>query len=304
MRRPILIAAGLLLLIPMQAMAGSSYQEQLDLPADATYVGGESCLDCHDDVGEMYTHSPHSPGMALMVPGSAAESCEACHGPGSLHIEAEGDGNIIGLEALQAMDENMRVAMCLQCHTGQSHDWDTSDHVNSGISCADCHGDQVHFAVKATPAGDYRNQAEFCIQCHSNQVADFRMPSRHRVLEGQMSCNDCHDPHAGFEATGWNGLNDTCLECHTEVGGPYVFEHEAVTGEDCTACHKAHGSMHDKLLTQDGNTLCMQCHYGADFEGGFNIGGQAHAGLLGMEARCYDCHTAVHGSNVDHTFRN
>lgn len=306
MRRPILIVAGLLLMIPLQAAAGSSYLEQLDLPSDATYVGGESCLDCHDDVGEFYAHSPHSAERALAVPGLAAESCEACHGPGSSHIDAEGEGNIVGVEAMNAMSEGLRAAMCLQCHTGHGFDWDTSAHAGSGITCSDCHTDQVHFGGKALPVSDFRNQAEFCIQCHSNQVADFRMPSRHRVLEGQMSCNDCHDPHAGFEAAGWNGMNDSCTSCHTEMSGPFVFEHEGVSGEDCVACHKPHGSIHDKMLSQDGNTLCMQCHYGADFngDGGFAVGDVNHGGLLGSEARCYDCHIEIHGSNVSSTLRN
>ena len=34
------------------------------------------------------------------------------------------------------------------------------------------------------------------------------------------------------------------------------------------------------------------------------VGGQAHAGILTGEARCYDCHREVHGSNVDPAFRD
>lgn len=304
MRRLILIAAGLLLLIPLQVLASRSFVEQFDVPPDASYVGAKLCLDCHDDVGEFYAHSPHSPAVARAVPWTGSYGCEACHGPGSEHVENEGDGFILGPDMLGSLDENQSNAMCLQCHTSQDQTWGSGPHAGSGITCSDCHADQVHFGGKAIPAGEYRNKAEFCIQCHAGQVSEFRLPSRHRVLEGELSCNDCHDPHTGFNDSGWNGLNDTCTECHTEMTGPFVFEHEGVTEEECVACHAPHGSVHDKLLTQDGNTLCLQCHYDTGFSQDLSIGGQPHSGLLNGEARCYDCHLEVHGSNVSSTFRN
>ena len=194
-------------------------------------------------------------------------------------------------------------------------------------SCLDCHADQVHFGGKALPAADFGNPAEFCLQCHTEQVGDFRMPFRHRVLEGQIACGDCHDPHAASTGNGWNGANETCLACHTEMAGPFVFEHEGVADEDCTACHRPHGSMHDKLLASDGNTLCLQCHFDIQFNleenlmlGTFPHGevgscNECHVGgppsgvtnphlAAGGEARCYDCNYEIHGSNVSETFRN
>jgi DmsE family decaheme c-type cytochrome len=305
MRTPMLLAAGLLLLAPLSVLAGGSYLGHFEVPTDLTYVGAETCLDCHDDVGEFYAHSPHNPDLAKAVPGTGAYGCEACHGPGSLHVEEGGDGFILGVEVLGAMSEQQSADMCLQCHTGHGYDWPTSAHSGSGITCSDCHADQVHYGGKATPAGEFRNQAEFCVQCHADQVSGFRMPFRHRVLDGQMSCTDCHDPHAGFESRSWNGLNETCTGCHTEMTGPFVFEHEGVVTEECTACHQPHGSMHDKLLTQDGNTLCMQCHYDEGFQqSNLAIGDTPHGGMLSGEARCYDCHIEIHGSNVSSTFRN
>lgn len=290
-----------------QAIAGDNYLARFDVPADAEYTGSEDCTGCHDDVGEFYTHSPHNWELGLAVPGTDIVGCEACHGPGSLHVDEGGDGWILGSEALGAnLDDAGHAAMCTQCHITMDVHFATSNHAGTGVSCADCHRDQAHFGGRAVPADQFRNQSEFCLQCHTEQVAQFRMPSRHKVLEGQMTCADCHDPHRGADLAGWDGLNDTCLKCHNQMAGPFVFEHDGVEGEDCLSCHRPHGSQHDKMLTQTGNGLCLQCH----FEQGFNaddnwsVGGTAHAGLLTGEARCYDCHREVHGSNVDPAFRD
>jgi len=305
MRFSVLFVA-LLLLLGTQALAEDGFVDGFDLPGEASYVGSETCLDCHDEIGAFYAHTSHAVDMMPTVPGSQATACEACHGPGSLHVEEEDIDAIINVDMMRAMDSRQRDLMCLQCHTDRHVDWSGGPHQGTDVSCADCHGDLVHFAVEPRPAADFRNESEFCLQCHTEQVTDFRLPFRHRVLEDQIMCNDCHDPHAGFPQDTWNGLNDTCLGCHTEMAGPFVFEHDGVQGEDCTACHRPHGSTHDKLLATDGNTLCLQCHYESSFNAdeNWNLAGTNHGGALTGEGRCYDCHTEIHGSNVSPTFRD
>ena len=96
------------------------------------------------------------------------------------------------------------------------------------------------------------------------------------------------------------------MGCHTEMAGPFVFEHEGVSGEDCIACHQPHGSMHDKLLATDGSTLCLQCHFESAFapDDAWALGDTPHGAYLGGESRCHDCHTEIHGSNVSPAFRD
>ncbi|MBU0741152.1 DmsE family decaheme c-type cytochrome [bacterium] len=305
MMRLSLPAAGLLVLAAAQAQAGG-YLDRFELPPGAGYVGAETCLECHDDVSEAYLHSPHAISRALAVPGTEVYGCEACHGPGSLHVDEGGDGFILGVASLGGLDDEGRAGMCIQCHTARRLDWNGGPHAGTGVTCADCHAGQVHFGGAAEPAANFRNAAEFCLQCHAAQAGDFRLPFHHRVLEGEVSCADCHDPHAGFAASGWNEMNEVCLGCHAEMAGPFVFEHEGVAAEDCTACHRPHGSMNDKLLATDGGSLCLQCHFeaGFDADADWAIGDMSHDGLLDGEARCYDCHVEIHGSNVSPTFRN
>jgi len=288
------------------ASAGGNYLANFDVPAEAGYVGSEDCVGCHEDVGEFYTHSPHNWERGLAIPGTDVVGCEACHGPGSVHVDEGGDGWILGVDALGSLDAAGRADMCTQCHTPMDLHFADSPHAGTEVSCADCHTDQVHVDGEARPAGDFRNRSEFCLQCHTEVVSQFRLPSRHRVLEGNMGCADCHDHHKGMEAAGWEGLNDTCLKCHSHMAGPFVFEHGGVEGEECLSCHRPHGSQHEKMLTQSGNGLCLQCHYEAAFSSepiddetsAWSLGGRGHQGLLLGETRCYECHREVHGSNV------
>lgn len=306
MRSMTCLSCALAVLIVGSVAAAGEYLEGIDVPADATYVGSEDCLMCHDDIGEFYTHSPHAPGRMLSVPGNPeAFGCEACHGPGSEHVDGGGDGWIMNVDAMQALDDESRAKMCTQCHLSLDLHFDDSPHAGTEISCADCHADQVHFGGRARPANEFRNRSEFCLQCHTAVTAAFRLPFRHRVLEGDLSCADCHDPHRGVDLDTFDGVNQVCLECHTEKAGPFVFEHNDVTGETCTMCHLPHGSHNDKLLVQDGNGLCLQCHYDVtDGDPDFNFGGTPHSGLLQGEARCYDCHREIHGSNVSPSFQD
>ncbi len=301
-----LITIPLLLLWGGQAVAEGGFADGFDYPADASYIGSETCLDCHDEVADLLTHSPHSVERALMVPGVGVAACEACHGPGSIHADDEELDSIINVSMLRDMNDTQRDGMCLQCHTTNHVGWSGGPHQGTGISCADCHADQIHFKVEAKPAVEFRNESEFCLQCHTSEVTDFRLPFRHRVLEGQIMCGDCHDPHNGFPTDTWNGLNETCLGCHTEMAGPFVFEHDGVQSEDCITCHRPHGSTHDKMLVTDGNTLCLQCHYESSFnsDDSWTVAGVTHGGMLGNEGRCYDCHNEIHGSNVAPSFRD
>lgn len=208
---------------------------------------------------------------------------------------------------------------CAQCHEQIVRDFHTSTHAllkASGdnainVGCESCHGPGsrhnesggAHHTI-INP----RKSPETCFQCHLDKGAEFRLPHRHPVVEGKVSCGDCHNPHKGPAVIGGGTMlaseSQTCGQCHTAQHGPFVFEHEAVR-EGCTTCHAVHGSVNQKMLKQRNATLCLKCHFQQQTAPGVVlIGGSNHAGRLGR-GTCWTagCHEAVHGSQIGSSLR-
>ena len=124
-----------------------------------------------------------------------------------------------------------------------------------------------------------------------------------------MNCVQCHDPHGREIRKPKQNLalhlqNKNCADCHREQARRFVFEHEALR-EGCTICHSPHGSINQKMLvTRDAN-MCLKCHAQRQAGGGtLFIGNVDHSARVSL-GTCWTsgCHSAVHGSNVDHRLR-
>lgn len=220
----------------------------------ATFVGSQECATCHEEIVARFPTATHA---KLEVSGGNGQEtgCEACHGPGSVHVESGG-----GLFTI----------------------------VNPGRS------------------------PETCFTCHLDKRGEFALPNSHPVMSGDMSCSDCHDPHAGRATPGTgaplSSMTDSCLKCHAAQRGPFVFEHEAVSRDGCTMCHNPHGSVNAKMLKSRNQTLCLQCHFQEITPaGGVLIGGRDHtvSSQFLQRGTCWSagCHEAVHGSNVSSSLR-
>jgi predicted CXXCH cytochrome family protein len=210
----------------------------------AEYVGSSFCAGCHEEQAREFRGAPHA-AISLRERDDAdvhgGEGCEACHGPGSLHVMSRGDKTKI-----------------------------------------------------------LKGDRETCMRCHMETRMQFRTRFRHPVMEGRMSCSSCHDPHSGMRPVRKaQAINDTCLQCHPNIRGPWTFPHDAIAEEGCVACHHPHGSNIPKMLTSPGSNLCIKCHFQDDHP---RIGNQNHANFIPRGA-CYNCHKAVHGSNFSPSLR-
>lgn len=278
-------------------------------------VGADVCAACHQDLVKGFADNPHQ--KMVLMHGDSGVTCENCHGPGQAHVEGGGDkAKIFNFLTASAKDSD---AKCLGCHAGTHPNFLRSPHAKAGVSCTSCHsihgaaGQQSVQASKAfvstmaSRSPEDRDhllkgsQPQLCYSCHADQRAQFNMPFHHRVNEGLVQCTDCHDVHGTF---GVNNLRSTadqnavCTKCHTDVRGPWVFEHAPIKSEGCVACHTPHGSQNPRLLNMPSiATLCNQCHSPV-----------ANSTVHGMDAGsttvtpCITCHTFIHGSNASQAF--
>ncbi len=214
---------------------------------------------------------------------------------------------------------------CGTCHEAIVRDFRTATHARlqakgenaKNMGCESCHGPgSLH--VKSGGAAhtiiNPRKSPDTCFQCHLDVRAQFQLPHHHPVLEGKVSCADCHNPHKGIAIKGADtniqqtlkggGIafldqQETCFQCHTAQAGPFVFPHEAVR-QGCTTCHSPHGSVNQRLLKERNATLCLKCHFQQQrVPGIILIGDTDHTTFLPQGA-CWSagCHEAVHGSQV------
>ncbi len=283
----------------------------------AERVGSATCIGCHQDVADAYGHGPHALPMR-----ERADFCENCHGGGSIHVTSVSRDDILNADVMRALDAPSRAAVCLTCHTREVGSFPLSEHARAGVSCWDCHAGALHAAPPASDEAPFPStadadpgrafttvvppntaagergataQARLCYQCHGEVEGEFLLQYHHPVPEGGMRCTDCHAVHGEDVMAMADHENERCFSCHAEVRGPFIFEHLAME-DGCKICHTPHGSIVDKLLTQQNNGLCEQCHFDARYP---LIGGVDHTGFLSGGALCYDCHFQVHGSNTD-----
>ena len=219
---------------------------------------------------------------------------------------------------------------CAECHEEVTRDFRTATHARlkapgdnaKNIGCESCHGPgslHVNSGGANHTIINPQKSPEACFQCHLEVRAQFQLPHRHPVLEGRMSCSDCHNPHTGMAVKGggtnvqqklrggsfaFMSQNETCFECHTVQRGPFVYEHEALR-QGCVVCHSPHGSVNQRMLNTRNATLCLKCHLQQQTEPGkILIGDVDHSSFL-QQGTCWSagCHEEPHGSNVTPLFR-
>ncbi len=292
-----LMLGAAVLCVPALAAPASGGQQATAQVKDtnpADYVGSDTCATCHADVAKGLANNPHS--AIVELHGNKAGACESCHGAGKAHVDGGGDISKI-FDPAKATPKQIDET-CLGCHAGTHPNFLRSPHAKAGVSCISCHS--VHDA--AVPKNLLRAaQPTLCFQCHSDVKPSFSMPFHHPVNEGGISCTDCHDVHGTFENNNLKTTADQnaiCTKCHTDVRGPFVYEHAPVKAEGCLACHSPHGSQNARMLNMPNiNVLCNQCHsqVAADTVHGMGAGSSD-------SVPCTSCHTYIHGSNMQPAF--
>jgi DmsE family decaheme c-type cytochrome len=283
--------------------AGAQVAHNPEAP-DARAVGEKTCIACHQLEADHFTHTLHALGLhAANRSDPTIPVCEACHGPGSEHAaKPQVKGLIIGYTRNSGTPIATQTATCLSCHGGGARDlWAGSVHQRNDLSCSDCHNPMAKFSVEGSMAK--ASISDTCARCHKDVRLQFDRRSHMPLSEGQMSCDDCHNPHGSLTAPllKTNTVNETCYQCHAEKRGPFLFEHAPVR-ESCLNCHTPHGSNQSALLVAPVPTLCQQCHtnflHPNDLQTRQAIGTGINPDERVMGRGCLTCHANIHGSNA------
>lgn len=272
------------------------------------------CTRCHDQsenkpILAMY-QTPHG-----VKADGRAPSCQSCHGTSRAHVENKAGSDVrppvdiaFGKKSVTSTEQ---VQACVGCHkNGQRNHWEGSKHEAANVACSSCH--TVHAKQDKVVARD--TQPQVCFSCHQSERSQLHRISAHPVMAGKMTCSDCHNPHGstGPSLLKAGSVNETCVSCHGEKRGPFLWEHAPVT-DSCTNCHTPHGSNITPLLKVRTPWLCQSCH-SANHAAGINSGANLQNGgattvngtqpLANSAARftmagrnCQSCHMQTHGSN-------
>ena len=175
-------------------------------------------------------------------------NCEACHGPGSAHIDwarlpelaRPQDNNTGLLVKTSRITSRQYVESCAPCHARRSS---TGPYDHS-------HSEFLSYAIPQLPT-----RPEYFIdgQFHDEDY-EYGSFTQSKMYMKDVRCGDCHDPHSLKRKFDGNAL---CTQCHrADEYDTYDHHMHKSKGEAGTSFINKQGQ---KLGPGDGN-LCRDCH--------------------------------------------
>jgi len=159
-------------------------------------------------------------------------SCEACHGPGSVHVQLARQKSLFwdrrlgyGLPRLKSADPSVEIQACAPCHSRRS------------VVYPDyCPGDNYydHFFTELIRPGTYYADGQI-----RDEVYEYGSFLQSKMHEKGIRCTDCHQPHtARLRMSG----NDLCTSCHQHPAAKYDTpahhrHNVGSSGAQCVECH-------------------------------------------------------------------
>lgn len=242
------------------------------------------CADCHSTNLKMgynpETNSYHTTWSEIDV------SCEACHGPASLHLDwaklpdyARGNIENTGLlTKTSGIDHQQYVDLCARCHSRRASLSDFHPENNSIFS---------HMLPMLPVEPNFYVDGQ--IKEEDYVYASF---TQSRMFVKEIKCNDCHNVHSGkllFEG------NNLCLQCHRATDyNTFAHTHHKSAGEEGEAVISVAGVKYEV----GSGTECINCHMHAQYFMGvdyrndhsFRIPRPDLSEVLGTPNACNQCH--------------
>lgn len=205
----------------------------------------EECGECHLDVAEHWSRSPHANAYADPV------------------FQDQWQG-------LGEPDE------CLVCHT-TNFQASTGEFAAEGIECTGCHGEVLpdHPPAAVPIVAD----TQYCGSCHTTTLSEWRRTG-HALSD--VDCSDCHDPHS--QDSLFENPDDLCINCHQDSMEAYLEDLHVQKGIGCVDCHALvipPEEVPQDGIVPTGHSFtitpatCIACHTDA-LHAGFSLPGYSH----------------------------
>jgi predicted CXXCH cytochrome family protein len=217
------------------------YPEERNVPGDAFHWTGvyqnwnQMCAECHST--NLEKRFDPATGRYATVWSEIDVSCEACHGPGSAHVEWAGrpagptNGLVVDFANASPRDQ---VDACGRCHARRHR---VSQEDRRGRPLLD------DFMPATLRPGLYHSDGQIL-----DEVYVYGSFLQSAMYARGVRCSDCHDPHSlALRAEG----NSLCAQCHAESGNPrfpsltaksydtpeHHFHEPGSAGSQCVSCH-------------------------------------------------------------------
>lgn len=215
-------------------------------------------------------------------------ACEACHGPGSVHV-AWAEAGAIGGDAKENglrvhFDGRAGVRWPIDGETGNALRVPARASHSELETCAMCHSRRAEIGAHATPGEPLLDAYLPSLLREGLYYADGQILDevyvygsflQSKMYRAGVSCSDCHDPHSLELRVPGNGV---CLQCHAaDKYDSAVHHHHPMSsaGAECVACHMPERTYmvvdprrdHSLRIPRPSRTLhfgipnaCNQCH--------------------------------------------
>jgi predicted CXXCH cytochrome family protein len=184
------------------------------------------CADCHTtNYAKNYdpnTDTHHHSFSEMDV------SCEACHGPGSIHVELARAKSLFwdrryGLGLAKLQERNTQLESCAPCHSRRRRIY---PEFKPGDRFLD------HYSLSLLDEHLYHADGQI-----DDEVYEYGSFLQSLMYRKRVRCTDCHDPHTTRVKFAGNRL--------------------------CTQCHQAgkyDGQLHHRHKPESKGSLCVECH--------------------------------------------
>ena len=221
--------------------------------------------------------------------------CEACHGPGSHHVDVARRAASGGAEPASggltvAFDERRGAAWVIDPATGNAARTAPRATSKELDVCAQCHARRGQFSNDYRPGEPFTDHYLPALLTEGlyhpdgqqlDEVFNWGSFLSSRMHEQGVTCGDCHDPHGGkLHAPG----NAVCAQCHAAAkydAPAHHFHEQDTAGAACASCHMKTDTYMvvdprhdhsfriprpDRTVAFGAPNACNQCHSGQTAE--------------------------------------